>query len=159
MEEEERFDTVCDANTKLEPLQPPEPSGPTTTWYSVITSTSSVGREPFLAIAHVRETKPTSEVAAPSEDDAYRRILILEQNNKRAFMIDPNPCYLDKDSEPLNEESLREMSQAGELLLKAAGSDDLKGFEVIGNYEEPTWVNMISETLGKLAVGGAVNMI
>ncbi|KAJ1299823.1 hypothetical protein OPQ81_011114 [Rhizoctonia solani] len=139
---------------------------PDTTWYSVITPQSSsssdsdtvsdtstlVDREPFVAVAHVRENKLIDGLNY-LEDDAYRRIIILESKEKRMIMIDPNPCYLDKEANPMNESTLIEMSRAGETLLRAKEPDNLKGYETVGESEQPSWIDSLIDTMARLGAG------
>ncbi|CUA70914.1 hypothetical protein RSOLAG22IIIB_09181 [Rhizoctonia solani] len=143
-----------------------EPGSPDTTWYSIITpqesssdldtasnSSTLVDREPLVAVAHVRERN--SSIAGPNspENEAYRRILIMESNEKRMVMIDPNPCYLKKDADPMNESTLLEMSRAGETFLRATHPDNLKDYEVVGKSEEPCWVDSLIDTMARLGAG------
>ncbi|CAE6453727.1 unnamed protein product [Rhizoctonia solani] len=156
LEEEERFFAAA---------QEAEMS-PNATWYSIITPRESatmdsdavsdtstlVDREPLLAVAHVRER--TSSVGSDSlEGEAYRRILIMESNEKRMVMIDPNPCYVNKDADLMNESTLLEMSRAGENLLRGTEPDNLKGYEVVGKAEEPSWIDSLIDTMARLGAG------
>lgn len=137
-----------------------------TTWYSVISSPSgssldgssaqsepgseaSTDAEPFLAVAHIRDSNEDN----PEGEETYRRILIMESKRKRMIMIDPNPCYLKDGAEPVNETSLLEMSKAGETLLRAADPEDLEGYHAIGKQEEPSWVDSMIQSMARLGVG------
>ncbi|CCO37069.1 hypothetical protein RSOLAG1IB_09774 [Rhizoctonia solani AG-1 IB] len=128
--------------------QAPESSDPTTTWYSVISqkplaasdsasdNETLVDREPYLAVAHVRPTGPDGEGTEMAADESYRQILILENKDKTVIMINPNRCFVNEEGNGLNgapilplldpatnlaqtEDSLLELSRAGEALLQA----------------------------------------
>ncbi|CCO36999.1 hypothetical protein BN14_11149 [Rhizoctonia solani AG-1 IB] len=106
-------------------------SDPLTTWYSVVTQKPSaaseepdsdnetlVDRQPYMAVAHIRPENPKADSDEPT-DESYRQILILESKDKTVIMINPNRCYVNDDENTLNEDSLLEMSRAGEALLQA----------------------------------------
>ncbi|CAE6461021.1 unnamed protein product [Rhizoctonia solani] len=136
---------------------------PDSTWYSIITpqrSSSSdtesgtisddstfADREPFVAVAHVRERSSSGDSLDSLDDDSYRRILIMENKEKRMIMIDPNPCRLDKEADPMNESTLVDMSRAGETLLRVTEPDNLIGYESVGKSEEPSWIDSLIDTM------------
>ncbi|CCO34528.1 hypothetical protein BN14_08630 [Rhizoctonia solani AG-1 IB] len=79
----------------------------------------AVDRQPYMAVAHIRPESPEAGDSDEPTDESYRQILILESKDKTVIMINPNRCYVNDDENTLNEDSLLEMSRAGEALLQA----------------------------------------
>ncbi|KAH7332932.1 hypothetical protein B0J17DRAFT_676982, partial [Rhizoctonia solani] len=174
--EERAFDELYGADSMPEPSQP-ESSDPTTTWYSIIAPSTRpsidsrtisdsdsetitlVDRQPFLAVAHVRTKKSESiDPEASADNETYREILILENNEKTVIMFNPNRRYLNKESDSSDEQSLLDMSRAGEALLQATDPQKLQGYEVIGTQQETSWVDSFVNTLSRLGVGIGADM-
>ncbi|KAF8697283.1 hypothetical protein RHS03_07777, partial [Rhizoctonia solani] len=120
---------------------------------------TSVDREPYLAVAHVRPTRPETMGSDEPVDESYRQILILESKDKTVIMINPNRCYPNDQADSLNEESLLEMSRAGEVLLQATDPDHIQGYEVVGRQSEASWVDSFIDSLSRLGVGIGANMM
>ncbi|KAF8760097.1 hypothetical protein RHS01_02255 [Rhizoctonia solani] len=120
---------------------------------------TSVDREPYLAVAHVRPTRPETMGSDEPVDESYRQILILESKDKTVIMINPNRCYPNDQADSLNEESLLEMSRAGEVLLQATDPNHIQGYEVVGRQSEASWVDSFIDSLSRLGVGIGANMM
>lgn len=171
-EQEDRdldFGTVAGSSSASDTTQP------TATWYSIITpqagtssdqdadadsesnSSELTSDKPFLAVAHVRENAEGEETN--TDEETYRRILIMENRNKRMIMIDPNLRYLNKESELTNESSLIELSKAGETLFKATDPEDLEGYEKIASEQNPSWIDSMIQSMAQLSAGVGKGMV
>lgn len=174
--EEENFLKQHELASEANSSQTQEPTDPTTTWYSVISSTprtdstlseepdsdvaTLVDRQPYLAVAHVRPKKLESADKESTDGESYRQILILEMKDRTMIMLNPNRCHLNEESNPLNENSLLELSRAGEALLRATNPESLQGYEVVKPPQnETSWVDSFVNTLSRLGVGIGADMM
>ncbi|KAH7332959.1 hypothetical protein B0J17DRAFT_631953 [Rhizoctonia solani] len=113
--EEENFLKQHELASEANSSQTQEPTDPTTTWYSVISSTprtdSTLSEEPdsdVATLAHVRPKKLESADKESTDGESYRQILILEMKDRTMIML---------------KNSLLELSRAGEALLRATNPE------------------------------------
>ncbi|KAJ1302309.1 hypothetical protein OPQ81_001126 [Rhizoctonia solani] len=168
--EEERFL----ARIQQDSLQPEDSADRITTLYSFISPKNStdtlsqaesvsdsatlVGRQPYLAVAHVHPESLGTE--GSTDKDSVREIYILEAPGSTIVMYNPNPCPVNEESNPLNESSVLEMSRAARALLRATDSNNLQGYEVISNTKDETsWIDSFISSLTRLGVGIGADMM